>query len=67
MIAARHKKRRLPRLRFAILHPYRTLRRNQGKSIDRTGFGLGQFAAIGAFTTAVVGWLAYQYLAIYHP
>lgn len=64
MTAAR-KKKRLPRARFALRHPLRTLRRNQDKAIDRTGFGLGQFAGIGTFVVVVLGWLTFQYLSHY--
>lgn len=64
MTAGRDKK-RLPRLRFAIQHPLRTLRRNQSKAIDRTGFGLGQFAGIATFVVVVLGWLTFQYVSHY--
>ncbi|TLQ46063.1 hypothetical protein [Streptomyces marianii] len=55
----------LPRLRFAIRHPFRTLRRNHGKVVERTGFGLGQLAGIGTFVIVVLGWLTFQYLSYY--
>ncbi|MEU6331531.1 hypothetical protein ABZ851_30270 [Streptomyces sp. NPDC047049] len=50
-------------LRFAARHPLRTLRRNQGKAIRRTGgFGLGQCVGCSLFVIAVVGWLTVQYV-----
>ncbi|WP_328665337.1 hypothetical protein OG905_00345 [Streptomyces sp. NBC_00322] len=64
-VVAVRKKKRLPRFRFALRHPIRTLRRNQGKAIDRTGFGLGQYAGIGTFVVVVLGWLTLQYLSHY--
>ncbi|MEW2081096.1 hypothetical protein [Streptomyces sp. NPDC005283] len=64
MTAGRDKK-RLLRLRFAIRHPLRTLRRNQSKAIERTGFGLGQFAGIVTFVVVVLGWLTFQYVSHY--
>ncbi|MEV6565930.1 hypothetical protein [Streptomyces kronopolitis] len=49
-------------LRFAARHPSKTLRRNHGKAIRYTGFGLGQFAGCGVFVIGVVGWLTFQYV-----
>ncbi|MFH9246683.1 hypothetical protein ACH4LK_14770 [Streptomyces lydicus] len=67
MSAAHRRKRRLPRLRWAIRHPYQTLLRNHDKAISSTGFGLGQAAVIGSFTIGVVGWLTYQYVVHLGP
>lgn len=53
------------RLRYAIRHPIRTLRRSHAKAIDHTGFGLGQCAGIAAFTVAVLLWLTNKYLSHY--
>ncbi|MET8676120.1 hypothetical protein ABZW18_00560 [Streptomyces sp. NPDC004647] len=66
MIATR-KKKRLPRLRFALRHPIKTLRRNQVKSINRTGFGLLQLTGIGVFVVGVVGWVAIQFFSVSSP
>jgi hypothetical protein len=64
-VIAVRKKKRLPRFRFALWHPIKTLRRNQSKAIEHTGFGLGQYAGIGAFVVVVVSWLIFQYVSHY--
>ncbi|MFI2352918.1 hypothetical protein ACH492_39280 [Streptomyces sp. NPDC019443] len=56
-------KRRLPRVRFAMRHPVKTLRRNHRKSIRHSGFGLLQLTIIGAFVVTVVSWLTVQYVS----
>ncbi|MFH9227681.1 hypothetical protein [Streptomyces lydicus] len=67
MSGAHRRRRRLPRLRWAIRHPYQTLVRKHGKAIDYTGFGLVQAAVVGSFTIGVIGWLAYQYVVHLSP
>lgn len=64
MIATR-KKKRPKRMRFAVRHPIRTLRRNQGKAINRTGFGLLQITGIGTYVIGVLAWLTFQFLTHY--
>ncbi|MET7621281.1 hypothetical protein [Streptomyces sp. NPDC005408] len=63
MNAVRSTRKRLPRLRFALKHPIRTLCRNHRKSVDFIGFGLLQLTLIGAFVVAVLGWLARLYVS----
>ena len=59
-VVNRNEPARRKQLRFAARHPVRTLRRSQGKSIDRTGFGLVQLAGVLTFTVAVLIWLFLQ-------
>ncbi|MFF3460699.1 hypothetical protein ACFYXH_41845 [Streptomyces sp. NPDC002730] len=55
--APQPREKRFPRLRWAMKHPLRTLRRNHGKSIHHNGFGLAGIVVVGGFTAVVVGWV----------
>ncbi|MFF8283500.1 hypothetical protein ACF1DY_31875 [Streptomyces albus] len=58
---------RFPRLRFAIRHPLRTLRRNQNKAIDRVHFGLGQIIGVVVFVAWALWWLGRAYYDAFSP
>ncbi|MFE7338117.1 hypothetical protein [Streptomyces griseus] len=45
-------------LRHAVCHPVRTTRRNNHKTIDATGCGLGLLIVVIGFTSAVAAWVA---------
>ncbi|MFJ2745343.1 hypothetical protein ACIO3O_37430 [Streptomyces sp. NPDC087440] len=45
------------RLRWAVRHPVRTLRRNHDKSVSAFGFGLLMVTIVGLFLAAVGLWV----------
>ncbi|BDH10522.1 hypothetical protein [Streptomyces hygroscopicus] len=47
---------------FAARHPSKTLRRNHGKAVRSTGFGLGQWIGCCVYAGAIISWLTYQYV-----